>query len=53
MMEEKTVSGILSHEHTKAHLTDVNYMPPLFEAVPLGAAHSATPRYHPSGRTAA
>ncbi|HMQ92738.1 MAG TPA: nucleobase:cation symporter-2 family protein [Amaricoccus sp.] len=38
-MEEKTVSGILSHEHTKAHLTDVNYMPPLIEAVPLGIQH--------------
>jgi hypothetical protein len=29
-MAEHTVSEVLSHEHSKAHLTDVNYMPPLF-----------------------
>jgi len=38
-MPEHTVSEILTHEHSKAHLTDVNYMPPLFEAVPLGIQH--------------
>ena len=31
--------SILTHEHSKAHLTDVNYMPPLIEAVPLGIQH--------------
>jgi xanthine permease len=38
-MAQHRVSEILSHEHAKAHLTDVNYMPPLFEAVPLGIQH--------------
>jgi xanthine permease len=33
------LAEILTHEHTKAHATDVNYMPPLFEAVPLGIQH--------------
>ncbi|WP_197055986.1 uracil-xanthine permease family protein [Paracoccus halophilus] len=30
---------MFSHEHTKEHATDVNYMPPLFEAIPLGIQH--------------
>jgi len=38
-MAEHSVSAVLTHEHTRAHATDVNYMPPLFEAVPLGIQH--------------
>lgn len=38
-MSEHSLSETLTHEHTKAHATDVNYMPPLIEAVPLGIQH--------------
>lgn len=38
-MAAHTVAETLTHEHSKEHATDVNYMPPLFEAVPLGIQH--------------
>lgn len=38
-MAGHTISETLTHEHSKAHATDVNYMPPLIEAVPLGIQH--------------
>ena len=38
-MAGHTVPEALTHAHSKAHATDVNYMPPLIEAVPLGIQH--------------
>lgn len=38
-MSKHSISEVLSHEHTESHATDVNYMPPLFEAIPLGIQH--------------
>jgi NCS2 family nucleobase:cation symporter-2 len=35
----RAAGGPLSHAHSEAHLVDVNYMPPLVEAVPLGIQH--------------